>query len=370
MATKSPLRVAFIGGRGVIGTYSGIESYYEEVGSRLASRGHHVTAYCRTHFTPDVHSYRGITVRRLPSVSSKHLETLSHSVLSTADSLFRRFDIIQFHAIGSAFLSMIPRTLGTSTVVSVRGLDWRRAKWGTLAKSFLQFGEWASARCPTRTVVVSKFLQDHYRKAHGIEADLIQNAVPIRDERPIERLKQFGVEKRTYLLYAGRLSPEKGVHDLLEALRPLPRTTRLIIAGGSSHTDTYLENLKKHAWGDVLFLGQVDREFMGELLSNCYAFVLPSYMEGLSVGLLEAISHGACILASGIPENVEAVDDAALLFPPGDVAKLRDQLELVLNDSALAADYRKKARMRSGCLLDWDQVTDQTEGLYYGLVEG
>ena len=129
------LKIAFIGARGVVGTYSGIETYYEEVGSRLAAKGHQVTAYCRSYFTPDIESFRGITIRRLPAIRTKHLETLSHSVLSTADSVFRGFDIIQFHAIGSAPLALVPRLFGSKTVVSVRGLDWQRAKWGGFART-------------------------------------------------------------------------------------------------------------------------------------------------------------------------------------------------------------------------------------------
>ena len=124
------MKIAFIGARGVIGKYSGIETYYEEIGSRLVSMGHQVTAYCRSYFTPKVAEYRGIRVVRLPSVRSKHLETVVHSVLSTADAVWRDFDIVQYHAIGSAPLAVVPRLFGKITTVSVRGLDGRRSKWG------------------------------------------------------------------------------------------------------------------------------------------------------------------------------------------------------------------------------------------------
>ena len=137
-AAPRKLKIAFIGARGVVGTYSGIETYYEEVGSRLAERGHEVTAYCRNYFTPAIPTHRGIRIRRLPAVRSKHLETISHSMLATLDSMRRNFDIIQYHAIGSAPLAWIPRVFGHATVVSVRGLDWQRAKWGLVARNALE----------------------------------------------------------------------------------------------------------------------------------------------------------------------------------------------------------------------------------------
>jgi glycosyltransferase involved in cell wall biosynthesis len=363
-------RIAFIGARGVGGRYSGIETYYEEVGSRLAARGHEVTAYCRSYFTPDVPTYRGIQVRRLPCIQSKHLETITHSLLSTLDSFRRPFDVIQFHAIGSAPLSLLPRLVGRTTVLSVRGLDWQRAKWGAFARRVLKLGEWASAHCPSATVVVSRTLQEHYARVHGREPYCIPNAVLTANRRPPDKIKSYGLEPESYILYSGRLSPEKGVDVLLQAMRPLAGRIKLVLAGGSSYSDAYIESLHRAAWDDVMFLGSVDRETMQELFSNCYAFVLPSVMEGLSIALLEAISFGACIVTTNIPENVEVVESAALTFTPGDVAALQAHLQRLLDDPQLARSYRQRAAAHAAAQPDWDEVTRRTERLYYEILGG
>lgn len=362
--SSARLRIAFIGARGVIGTYSGIETYYEEVGSRLVKRGHEVTAYCRPYFTPDVPEHRGIQVRRLPCLRTKHLETMSHSVLATFDALRRRFDIIQYHAIGSSPLALIPRMIGQTTLVSVRGLDWKRAKWGWFARTFLKLAEWTSIRCPTQTVVVSKTLQRHYLSRHGREPVVIPNAVVPAERRPADRIKAHGLEKDNYLLFMGRLSPEKGIHTLIEALRPLESRMRLVLAGGTSYSDAYIDEIRRSAWDDVLLLGEVDREMVAELLSNCYAFILPSTMEGLSIALLEALSYGACIIATNIPENLEVIQDAGLSFPPGDVDKLRKHLDRILTDPEVARAYRAKAANLARNQPDWDEIARRTEDLY------
>lgn len=358
------MKIAFIGARGVGATYSGIETYYEEVGSRLAARGHEVTAYCRRGFTPDVPTYRGIKVRLLPCARNKHLETITHSVLSTLDATRRDFDIIQYHAIGSAPLSLLPRLFGHKTIVSVRGLDWQRAKWGAFARGVLKFGEWASSRCPTTTVVVSETLQRHYEKEHGRRPHVIPNAViPCRPVEP-DRIKRFGIEKRRFLLFAGRISPEKGVHTLLEAMRPLADRMPLVVAGGSSYSDDYIRRVRAVAWDGVRFIGNVPHEDMEELLSNCYAYVLPSVMEGLSISLLEAVSYGACIITTAIPENLEVVGDCALTFPVGDATALNEALRSILDDPDRAAELRRKATARAAAQPDWDEVTARTEILY------
>ncbi len=362
------LRIAFIGARGVGNSYSGIETYYEEVGSRLAARGHEVTAYCRTYFTPETDSYRGIRVRRLPSLRSKHLETLSHSVLSTLDALFRDYDIVLFHALGSAPLSILPRIFGQKTVVSGRGLDWQREKWGRLARWVLQAGEWASVRFPSGTTVVSGTLRDHYREIHGRETTVIRNAVVPAEPHSIERIAAYGLESDGYLLYVGRISPEKGIHTLLEALRPLPRTKKLVLAGGSSYSDSYIQSVKEMAWDEVVFLGKVDHETIEELLSNCYAFVLPSSIEGLSIALLEALSFGTCILTTSIPENLEVVGQAGVVFPPEDVEALREGLRAILGSPEFVQQHRELVAERARGWPDWDEVAEQTEEFYRSLV--
>jgi glycosyltransferase involved in cell wall biosynthesis len=298
------------------------------------------------------------------------METLSHSVLSTLDTLRRPYDIIQFHAIGSAPLAVVPRLLGRKTIVSVRGLDWQRAKWGHVARASLKFGEWASARCPSATAVVSETLQRHYSTQHGRHAEFIPNAViPAPPVEP-RLIRDLGLAHRDFILFAGRISPEKGVHTLLEAMRPFQGRIKIALAGGSSYSDGYIERVRSMAWNDVKFLGSVGRETMCELFSNCYAYVLPSVMEGLSISLLEALSYGACIITTDIPENLEVVDSTGLTFTPGDAGALQSALRRVLDDPAEAERLRARARERAASLPDWDEVARRTEDFYRRLLAG
>jgi glycosyltransferase involved in cell wall biosynthesis len=179
-----------------------------------------------------------------------------------------------------------------------------------------------------------------------------------------DRIRQFGLEKDQFLLFAGRLSPEKGCHQLLEALRPLQRPIRLVFAGGSSYSQAYIEQLRAAAWSDVSFLGQVDHETMAELYSNCYAFVLPSKMEGLSVALLEAVSYGACTIVSDIPENLEIVGKSGLTFRTGDVKSLRAALAAALDDRELVLEARGRSKALARQRFGWDEIALRTEAFY------
>jgi glycosyltransferase involved in cell wall biosynthesis len=364
------LRIAFIGGRGIGSAYSGIERYYEEIGSRLAARGHSVVAYCRPHFAPDVPVYRGLRVRRLPTVRAKHLETIVHSILATFDVCFRRIDLVQFHALGSSPLSWIPRLAGKRTVVSVRGLDWQRAKWGRVARAYLRFCEWTSIHCPDATAVVSRALQRHFESRFGRRVRYIPNGVAPTERRPAVTIGRWGLEARRYFLYAGRLSPEKGLDTLIEAHRALSGP-RLVLAGGSSYSDDYMAQLRASAGEGTVFTGFLVGDDLTEIYSNALAFVLPSRMEGLSVALLEALAYGLPVIASDIPENRELVDECGgYLFRLDDVADLRRALQSVAASPQEALRVGEQARRQVQARFDWNRIADDTAEFYRGVMTG
>ncbi len=365
---EKPLKIAFIGGRGVISKYSGIESYYEEVGSLLASKGHELTVYCRNHFTPVIAEHRRMKVVRLPSIRSKHLDTLTHTFLSTLHVMFSDCDIVNYHALGSAAFSLLPRLVGKKTVVTVQGLDWQRKKWNWFASSILRLGERASGMLPDKTILVSKTLHQHYRQDYPGKAVYIPNGATIRRRARISRLPEWGLSPDNYILFMGRLSPEKNCHLLIEAFERIKTPVKLVLAGGSSHSRGYVERLHKHRSDRVIFLDWVSGEPLDELLTNAMLFVLPSDMEGLSLALLDAMGAEVCVLASDIPENVEVVHDAGFTFRKGDVDDLEKALRSLLWNPMLREHARRQALARVTDQYLWPKIADQVEAMYFALM--
>lgn len=365
----APLRIALIGARGVGATYSGIETYYGEVGSRLAGYGHDVFAYCRSGATPADVDGRGVIPLFTPYLSGKHAETLTHTMTATANVMRREMDIVQYHALGPSLFAALPRLRGARTVASIRGLDWQREKWGGLARAALKACEHLSHRLPNAVSVVSRTLQEHYRERHGARVTWIPNGVNLEPSPPPREIRRLGLAGRDYFLFMGRLSPEKGIDVLLEAWRPLADRARLVVCGGSSYTDGYIERLRRQAPPGVIFPGVVGGRLRAELYSHAAAFVLPSTMEGLSVALLEAMAHGACVITTDIPENREVVDGVGMTFPVGDPVELGAALTRVLDLPAHAAQlgWRAQRRVREG--YTWDQVARRTEAFFYEVLD-
>ncbi len=362
---KRRLRVAFIGGRGVISKYSGIETYYEEVGKRLAQMGHEVTVYCRTYFTPALAEHHGMRLVRLPTIRSKHLETVIHTLLSTAHAFTQSYDVVHYHALGPALFSFLPRLLGKKTAVTVQGLDWQRKKWGRLASAVLRLGERASVQLPNGTMVVSQALQRRYRETHGVEAFYVPNGGVLRERSEPRAILEWRLEPGKYVLFLGRFSPEKGCHLLVEAFEQIETDVKLVMAGASSYCDEYSQELRTHASQRIRMFDWVSGEILDELLTNAMLFVLPSDLEGLSLALLDAMGAGLCVLTSDVPENREVVDGAGFTFQHGSAADLADRLRFLIANPALREVAGRTARKRIEEQYQWQKVAADVEEAYF-----
>lgn len=363
------MRIAMVGSKGIPATWGGVERHVEEISKRLVAMGHEVTVYCRPYYTATSDRYyEGVRLVKLPTVQSKNLDAIAHTFVSTMHAICRRYDIVHYHAIGPSSLSLLPRISGKKIVATVHGLDWQREKWAGKAKTFLKFGEYASVKFPHRTIAVSRYLKGYLEEKYSRPVDYIPNAVldPVF-LRP-NKIHEYGVGERDYLLFVARLVPEKGCHFLLDAYKRLNPDMKLIIAGGSSHSDDYVEELRKHASDKIIFTGYVFGETLQELYSNAYCYVHPSTIEGLPFTLLEAASYGNCVIASDIPPNAEVVEDTGVLFKTQDVDDLHSRLSQIISQPELARSLGEKARTAGLAEYNYDSVTQRTEEVYRSLL--
>ncbi|MBI4320989.1 MAG: glycosyltransferase family 4 protein [Chloroflexi bacterium] len=362
------MKIAMVGARGVGNQYSGIETHLEELCPRLVGKGHEVTVFARSYFTL-AKEYKGVRVVRLPTIRTKHLDTLVHSFIATMAAIWSDADVVHFHALGPSLFAPIPKAVGRRVVVTVHGLDWQREKWGRLASWWLRRGEHTSATVPSATIVVSQTLRDHYRARYpSCNIHYIPNGVTITPPSPPQEIGRMGLARRGYTLFVGRLTPEKGCHLLIDAYKDLSTERKLVVAGGSAHTDGYVRSLTERGNGRALFLGTVQKDLLAELYSNAYLFVLPSLVEGLPICLLEAMSHGLCVVASDIAPNLEVVDHCGLTFPAGDSYALASVLRDAMAEPDTVLELGCAARERIRHYYNWESIADQTEAVYLSIL--
>jgi glycosyltransferase involved in cell wall biosynthesis len=356
-----------IGQKGVPATYGGIERHVEELAVRLAAAGRPVRVYCRPHYTPADAALPGVDLVRLPSLNTKHLDAITHVALSSAHSVFADADIVHFHALGPSSLAWVPRLAGKRVVVTVHGLDWRREKWGPFARAFLRSCEWTATRVPHATIVVSRTLRDHFAAQGARRVHWVPNGTPIPPPGPEDPLAAWDVEPGRFVLFVGRIVPEKALHVLLRAHREAVPEWPLVVAGEGHFTDDYVESCRRAAGSAVRFAGSVYGDDLAALQQHAAVVVVPSTLEGLSIALLEAMSYGRAVLASDIPENAELVDGVGELFRTGDPADLGARLAALLASPDRRAEMGARARERIRSEYGWDRVVERTAAVYDSL---
>jgi len=363
------MKVAMIGQKGLPATYGGVEHHVEQLGRRLVERGVDVTVFTRPHYSESGASeYLGMKLRSLPTLRTKHLDAIVHSLLSTFATWFGGYDVVHYHATGPALLSPLARLRGRRVVVTIHGQDWRRAKWGRVASSVLRLSEPIALTAPHVAIAVSEGLAAGYQSQGHKKVRYIPNGVSVDSSDDPSYLAEMGLSDGRYVIFVGRLSPEKGAHYLTQAWRELPSHAgiKLVIVGGTSHSDDYVKSLRESA-PDVLFTGYLHGTHLATLFRHAGLFVLPSDIEGLPLVLLEAMAHGVPVLASDISPNVEVLGKEGRLFRAGDVEDLKCRLTECLESMSEMKRAAGAAQERVVSQYDWELVADQTHQAYLDL---
>jgi len=283
------MKVAMIGLRGIPAKSGGVETVVENLAPLLVKLGCEVTVYCRNPYCKErPKMFKGVKLRYLPSINIKIGESISHSTFSTFDVLFRKYDIVHYHAMANGLFSFIPRITGKKTVVTLHGLDYEREKWGTAAKAWLHMCEFCASKFPNQLISVSEKIKKHFKKRFNKDITFIPNGINIEKPRKIKQLKEFNLKKDNYILFLSRIVPEKGVHFLIKAFKDIKTDIKLVIAGDATHTDKYFEEVKALAKDDkrIIFTGALYDEKKYEAFSNARFFILPSTIEGMPIVLL------------------------------------------------------------------------------------
>lgn len=340
----------------------------------MAKNGSTVTCYNRSgHHVSGAEydkktEYEGINQKCVPTIEKKGLAAVSSSFFAALYSAFGKYNVVHIHAEGPAFFSWLPKLLGKRVIVTVHGLDWQREKWKSgFGSKFIKQGEKNAVKYADEIIVLSKGVHDYFRNQYGRETRFIPNGVNRPEIRKAELITdKFGLTKDSYILFLGRLVPEKGIRYLVEAFKNVKTEKKLIIAGGSSDTDSFMKELKELAKDDkrIIFTGFVQGQMLEELYSNAYIYTLPSDLEGMPLSLLEAMSYGNCCLVSDIQECTEVVEDKALIFKKSNVQDLQNKLQEACDRTEKVMELKQQAADYICKKYNWDDVVEETLKLY------
>lgn len=369
------VKIAMLGHKSIPSRQGGIEIVVEELAVRMAALGHQVTIYNRSghHVSgkefdqKKLREYKGIRMKYVPTIDKKGLAAMSASFFAAVAAAFGKYDVVHFHAEGPCAMLWLPKLFGKRCIATVHGLDHQRAKWGKFASTYIMLGEKCAVRFADEIIVLSEGVQKYFLDTYGRKTRFIPNGVnrPVLHKAEIIKNK-FGLEKDTYILFLGRLVPEKGLRYLIQAFKQVKTDKKLVIAGGSSDTDEFASELWEMAKDDdrIIFTGFVQGQELDELYSNAYVYTLPSDLEGMPLSLLEAMSYGNCCLVSDIDECASVVEDKALIFKKSDVNDLKEKLQLACDQPKIVEQMKAEAADFICGKYNWDDVVKETLSLY------
>jgi glycosyltransferase involved in cell wall biosynthesis len=354
------MRIAILGIRGVPANYGGFETFAEQLGARLAARGHEVTVYGRDRYiAASIRAYRGMRIIRLPAPRSKYLETVVHSLFAAIHAISRRYDVVYVCNSANIPAVVVLRLLGKRVVLNVDGLEWQRAKWNRIGRAYYRVCAWMAARMPVHLVTDARVIQDYYARAYGRRTEYLPYGTdfePVPDDGTLARL---GLEAGRYVLYVSRLEPENNAHVVIEAYARVATDLPLAIVGDAPYASEYVARL--HATTDprVRFLGAIYGDGYGVLRSHASTYVQATEVGGTHPALVEAMGFGNVIIANDVPEHRETLGEAGRYYRGAEA--LASELQAVLDDPNQARELRRLALERAAAMYGWDAIADAYE---------
>jgi len=363
------VRFAIVGTRGIPARYGGFETFAEELGTRLAARGHHVTVYCRErHPEP---SYRGVHLVHLPTIRHKYFDTIAHTGVSTLHLLGARgesrYDALLYCNAANAIFTWMPRAAGIPVALNVDGLERNRRKWNSLARTWYRISEWLSTWMPNKVVTDAQAIADYYRDRHHTASVMIPYGAELGKIETADVLGTLGLERGKYFLYVSRMEPENNALLVRESFERVNTDLKLALIGDAPYAADYIRRVRDTQDPRVVIPGAVYGQGYRELGSHCFAYVHATEVGGTHPALIEAMGRGALTLYLDTPENAEVAGGAGLPFT-------RENLPAVMHQALAMSDAERdswcvKAVERVRSRYSWDAVTDQYEKLLVGLAK-
>ena len=369
------IRIAMLGHKRIPSREGGVEIVVSELATRMSQKGYDVTCYNRKghHIGGadfDVKAskeYKGVKLKRVWTLDKKGLAAMTASFSAAVRAAFGRYKVVHFHAEGPCAMLWLPKVFGKKCIATIHGLDHQRAKWGKFASWYIRTGEKCAVRFADEIIVLSENVQNYFLDTYKRKTEFIPNGVsrPQKAEA-VEIVNKYSLSANEYILFLGRLVPEKGIHYLIDAFKSIKTNKKLVIAGGSSDSSDYSDELKRLAETDsrIIFTGFTEGRELEELYSNAYLYVLPSDLEGMPLSLLEAMSYGNCCLTSDIPECTSVIENFGVTFKSGNTEDLKNVLQKLCDEPETVKSYKEKSADYICEKYNWNDVTNKTLEVY------
>jgi glycosyltransferase involved in cell wall biosynthesis len=362
--TSQFFSIALMGTRGVPAKYGGFETCVEEVGRRLAQKGHHVVVYCRkSYYKTKRQKYKGMKLVYLPNIPRKSLDTLSHSFLTCLHALFTNYDIYMVFNSANSLFALFLRLFGKKVIINTDGLEWKRSKWGFWGRSFYRVSEKIACLAANRLVCDSKGMREYYKEKHGMDSTEIAYGAYVYQPGNPRRLYELNLRPNGYFLQITRFEPENHPLMTIKAFKKLSTSKKLVIVGGVPYQNEYSKKIEEEANEDIILPGFVyDEELLKELWCLSFSYIHGNSVGGTNPALLQSMASACFTIAFDNPFNRDVLAECGLFYNDGQ--SLLERMQWALNNKNKLNEYQIMAQKRIQKCYTWDQIANQYEELF------
>lgn len=385
------VRIAFLGSRGIPANYGGAEVFVEEISRRLTQTGFEVYVSCESRwFHTDI--YHGITRLHAPSIEGKTFTIPTVNEIIATFYLFlkyRKIDAVYFTASHAAPATILPKLLGKKVIVNTDGLEWKRplirrkylsAGWRLIspfASWYLKTSERLAVKLSdviiADSMAIKAYLEERYGAGNVVFIPYGARETADADSpdgREDEFLEGLGLRREEYYLTVARVVTENNIHQEINSFQMSPSGKKFVIVGNFDRRDRYTQYLHKLRDNNpqIQFLNPIyDKEALGILRKNCYAYVHAYEVGGTNPSLLEQMFFGKPILAYDVPFHREVLRDGGIYYK--DEKDLARHIGMLENGEI---DLSKVKRCQAGRIAEeynWDEVARKYGSLFRKLTK-
>lgn len=357
------MKVSIIGTVGLPAKYGGFETLVNYLTQNLADK-FNITVYCSGKaYLNQIKTYNGANLKYI-NLSANGFQSIFYDIISIFKSLKNSDVLLILGVSGCIVLPFINLISKKKIIVNIDGLEWKRAKWGKFAKSFLKFSESIAVKNADFIVTDNKVIQDYvnseygYKQSHLIAygADHVKKEVLHK-----ELIKKYPFLESNYAFKVCRIEPENNIHMILKAFSKLPEKTIICIGNWSS--SDYGKKLKSEyeKFNNIKLLNPIyDQKILNQFRSNASIYVHGHSAGGTNPSLVEAMQLGLPIYAYGVNYNIETTSNKADYFNSS-----QDLIQLLKNQCKKTLEINGESmRLVSEKRYKWQLISDKYQYLF------
>jgi len=353
-----------LGTRGVPAAHGGFETFAEHLALYLVKQGWRVVVYCQEDGAGPAFNdtWEGIERVRIPVVQTGPKGTIVFDWLATRHAA-QHTDLCLTLGYNTAVFCTLLRLKGVPNLINMDGIEWSRAKWGPVAKTWFWLNDWAGCWLGNHLVADHPEIKRHL--SSRVRADKITTIAYGADpliSAPETAVRALGLEPGRYLTLVARPEPENSILEVVEGFSRRPRGMLLAVLGNYAKDNPYHRAVQEAAGPEVRFLGAIyDKPVVQALRFHCAAYVHGHQVGGTNPSLVEALGAGNPVIAHDNRFNRWVAGAGARFFDGADgfAARLDELLE---NPGSLDA-MRQSSLAQFQANFTWARILGEYEQL-------